>query len=239
MLSSSVLYYGYNTIKRKRFFSSTFFGNNPLIGVFTASQHGHIPSIAMRYSKEHKAETHARIVQKASERFRAEGVGAVGVGSLMQSLGLTVGGFYAHFESKEDLIAQACRSGFSATNARFKAYIETKPPGHQFVALVEAYLSPQHRDGPDAGCFAAATGAELARHPDETRVALAEQVDAWIGVIATAMENDKLDGEVRGIAGTLVGCLILARAMPDRAISDAFLDSGRKAALASVRPRTV
>lgn len=191
----------------------------------------------MRYSKEHKAQTHARIVQKASERFRAEGVGAVGIGSLMQSLGLTVGGFYAHFESKEDLIAQACRSGFSATNAGFQAYIDATPPGQRFAALVEAYLSPLHRDRPDAGCFVAANGAELARHPDETRLSLAEQVDAWMRVIAAAMENDGLDGEVRGIAGTLVGNLILARAMPDRAMSDAFLDSGRKAALASVRPR--
>jgi TetR/AcrR family transcriptional repressor of nem operon len=233
------LYYGYNTNRRKRFFESRLSNRNSLFGVFTASQPEHFPNLAMRYSKEHKAETHTRIVQKASERFRAEGVDSVGVGSLMQSLGLTVGGFYAHFESKEDLIAQACRSGFSATNARFKAYIEKKPPGHQFAALVDAYLSPQHRDGPDAGCFAAATGAEMARHPDETRVVLAEQVDAWIGVIATALENDKLDGEVRGIAGTLVGCLILARSMPERAISDAFLDSGRKAALASVRPRIV
>lgn len=192
----------------------------------------------MRYSKEHKAETHARIVQKASERFRAEGIDAVGVGSLMQSLGLTVGGFYAHFASKDDLIVQACRSGFSATTARFKAYIEAKPPGQQFAALVDAYLSPQHRDAPGTGCFAAATGAEIAHHPDETRVALAEQVDAWIGVIALAMQNDKLDGEVRGIAGTLVGSLILARAVPDQTMSDAFLEAGRKAALANVRPTT-
>lgn len=192
----------------------------------------------MRYSKERKAETHARIVQKASERFRAEGVDAVGVGSLMQSLGLTVGGFYAHFDSKEDLIAQACRSGFSVTNARFRTYIETKKPGEQFAAIVEAYLSPQHRDMPGEGCFAAATGAELARRLDETRVALAEQVDGWIGVIAAAMENDKLDGDARGIAGTLVGCLILARVMPDRTTADAFLDSGRRAAMAAIRPRT-
>ncbi|TFW09785.1 TetR/AcrR family transcriptional regulator [Oxalobacteraceae bacterium OM1] len=192
----------------------------------------------MRYSKEHKAATHARIVHKASQRFRTEGIDTVGVGSLMQSLGLTVGGFYAHFESKEDLIAQACRLGFSETNARFKAYVETKPPGKQFAALVDAYLSQQHRDEPDIGCFAAATGAELARHPDPTRVALADQVDAWIGVISLAMENDKLDGPVRGIAGTLVGSLILARATPDQAMSEAFLASGRQAALASVRPRS-
>jgi TetR/AcrR family transcriptional repressor of nem operon len=153
----------------------------------------------------------------------------------MQSLGLTVGGFYAHFESKEDLIAQAYRSGFSAMNARFKAYIDTKPPGQQFAALVAAYLSSQHRDEPDAGCFAAVTGAELARHPDATRTSLAEQVDAWMGVISAAMQKDQLDGEVRGIAGSLLGCLILARAMPERAISDAFLDSGRKTALARVQ----
>lgn len=192
----------------------------------------------MRYSKEHKAETHARIVQKASERFRMEGVDAVGIASLMQSLGMTVGGFYAHFESKEDLIAEACRSGFSATTARFRSYIESKPPGRRFAALVDAYLSSQHRDGLENGCFAAAAGSELARHPVETRLALSEQIEMWISVIAAAMEADKLVGEVRGIAGTLVGCLILARTMPDRAVADAFLESGRKAVMATVRPCT-
>ncbi len=192
----------------------------------------------MRYSKEHKAETHARIVQKASERFRAEGIDAVGIASLMQSLGMTVGGFYAHFESKDDLIAQACRTGFSETTAKFKAYIESKPPGRRFAALVDAYLSPQHRDGVETGCFAAAAGAEVARHPVETRLALSEQIEAWITVIAAAMEADKLDGELRGIAGTLIGCLILSRTMPDHAISDAFLESGRKAVMANVRPCT-
>lgn len=192
----------------------------------------------MRYSKEHKAETHARIVQRASERFRTEGVDAVGIASLMQSLGMTVGGFYAHFESKEDLIAQACRSGFSATTARFRAYIESKPPGRRFTALVDAYLSPHHRDGLETGCFAAAAGSELARHPVETRLALSEQIEAWISVIAAAMDADKLVGEVRGIAGTLVGSLILARTMPDRLISDAFLEAGRKAVMANVRPCT-
>jgi len=201
-----------------------------------AGRYDQILNATMRYSKEHKAETHARIVQKASERFRAEGVDAVGIASLMQSLGMTVGGFYAHFDSKEDLIAQACRSGFSATTARFRAYIESKPPGRRLATLVDAYLSPQHRDGLETGCFAAAAGSELARHPVETRLALSEQIEAWISVIAAAMDADKLEGDVRGIAGTLVGSLILARTMPDRAISDAFLESGRKAVLANVRP---
>ena len=90
---------------------------------------------------------------------------------------------------------------------------------------------------PTLAAFVATTGAELARHPDEPRVSSAVQVDAWMDVISAAIEKDELDVEVRRIAGTLLGCLILARAMPELAISDAFLDSGRKAALARIRSR--
>lgn len=191
----------------------------------------------MRYSKDHKAETHMRIVEKASERFRTEGVDNVGVASLMQSVGLTVGGFYAHFESKEALIAEACRLGFSGTTALFESYLETKRPGRRLEALVDAYLSPQHRDEPGAGCMVAANGAEIARHAAPTRDAFASQIDAWIAVIARTMSQDGLEGDARGVAATLVGSLVLARAINDRAQSDAFLESGRKAAMAGVRPR--
>lgn len=192
----------------------------------------------MRYSKDHKAETHMRIVQKASERFRAEGVDNVGVASLMQSVGLTVGGFYAHFESKEELIAEACRLGFSGTISSFESYVATMPPGRRLAALVDAYLSPQHRDKSDAGCFAAANGAEIARHAETTRNVFAGQVNDWVGVIARAMADDGWQGDPRGVAGALVGSLVLARATNDRNLSDAFLESGRKAVFASLQQST-
>lgn len=191
----------------------------------------------MRYSKDHKAETHMRIVEKASERFRAEGIDNVGVASLMQSVGLTVGGFYAHFGSKDDLIAEACAYGFAATNERFKTYVESRRPGRQLKSLVDAYLSPQHRDQPEAGCFAAANGGEIARHSEQTRTAFTAQVAAWVELIDNAMKGDGLKGNPYAVASSLVGSLILARAVKDRGASDAFLEAGRNAAMASVQPK--
>jgi TetR/AcrR family transcriptional repressor of nem operon len=191
----------------------------------------------MRYSKDHKAETHLRIVEKASERFRAEGIDNVGIASLMQSIGLTVGGFYAHFGSKDDLIAEACAHGFAETNERFRRYVETRQPGRQLTSLVDAYLSKQHCDQPEAGCFAAANGPEIARQSEQARVAYAAQVKAWIGLIERAMESDGLQGNACAVAGILVGCLTLARSMKGDDAADAFLEAGRAAAMASVRPR--
>jgi TetR/AcrR family transcriptional repressor of nem operon len=188
----------------------------------------------MRYSKEHKNETHKRIVQKASERFRAEGIEAVGVASLMQSAGLTVGGFYAHFGSKENLIAEACDESFSTTTALFREFVENKPKGERLEALVNAYLSKRHRDDPASGCLVAANGAELARQSIETRAAFTSQTNAWIKLIGDVMKADGLKGDARGIAGALVGTMVLARVVDDPALSAAFLESGRKTILASL-----
>lgn len=188
----------------------------------------------MRYSREHKDETHKRIVRRASERFRAEGIEAVGVASLMQSAGLTVGGFYAHFGSKEDLIAEACNDGLSTTTASFREFVVSRPKGKRLEALVNVYLSKRHRDAPGTGCFAAANGAELARHTPETRAAFAGQVNAWTGLIGELIEADGLEGDARGVAGTLVGTMILSRAVGDPAMSDAFLESGRNTILSSL-----
>jgi TetR/AcrR family transcriptional repressor of nem operon len=188
----------------------------------------------MRYSREHKDETHKRIVQKASERFRAEGIEAVGVASLMQSAGLTVGGFYAHFGSKEDLIAEACNDSLATTTAQFRKFVYTRPEGKRLQALVDAYLSMRHRDDPANGCVVAANGAELARHTPVTRAALAGQVNEWIGLIDEVIKADGLKGDARGIAGALVGTMILSRTVDDPSLSKAFLESGRKMILASL-----
>lgn len=188
----------------------------------------------MRYSKEHKDETRKRIVQKAGERFRAEGIDSVGVASLMQSVGLTAGGFYAHFRSKEDLVAQACDESWSNTTARFRRFIESKPKGERLLALIDAYLSKLHRDELGSGCVAAANGPELVRQSLEARAAFTSQLNAWINLIDVTMKADGWKGDARGIAGALVGTLILSRTVDDPTLSEAFLESGRKAIRASL-----
>lgn len=190
----------------------------------------------MRYSPEHKEDTHRRIVARASERFRDEGIEAVGIANLMQSVGLTVGGFYAHFGSKEDLVAEACDAGFAKTTAAFRAYLDTKPQGERMAAFIDAYLSRRHRDEPASGCMIAAAGAELARHPASTRHGFTRQVEAWLSLIAQVLEEDGLRGNARALAAGLVGSMVLARAVDDPALSDAFLKSGREALKASLAP---
>lgn len=188
----------------------------------------------MRYNKDHRQETHDRIVQKAAERFRAEGIDAVGVASLMSSLGLTAGGFYAHFDSKQALVTEVCNDGFGRTTGAYQTLLQSKPKGQHLATVIDTYLSPRHRDAPEHGCFAAANAGELARHPLETRASFTHQLTAWIAVIEAALQADGLSGDARGIASALVGAMTLARAVDDPVLSDAFLASGRRTVKDSV-----
>src|SRR5260370_19193158 len=106
----------------------------------------------MRYSRQHKDETHKRLLKKAAEEFRRNGVQGTGIAPLMGRLGLTHGGFYAHFDSKNELIPEATGPMFEdALLRRMLAAGETPPQGKPSRALVTPYLSPQHHDSPE-GC---------------------------------------------------------------------------------------
>jgi AcrR family transcriptional regulator len=181
----------------------------------------------MRYAKGHKDATRRRIVEAASQRFRKEGVERVGVAGLMAEAGLTHGGFYAHFPSKEDLVREAVSEGFAATHARFERLAQAGG----LEAIVREYLSPRHRDQPERGCTAAALTAEVARHPEPTRLAFTERTDALIGLIA-----EQLPGHDRrrasAILALMLGALQLARAETDPERSQELLDSAVDAALA-------
>lgn len=191
----------------------------------------------MRYPKDHKETTRARIVHKAGERFRAEGIDNVGVASLMHSVGLTVGGFYAHFGSKEELVGQACAEAFARSAARLRAHLAAQPEGSRYRAFVETYLSERHRDDPAGGCVMLANAAEIARHPDATRSGFATLVQHWLELIGELLAAEGLAGDPRAIAGTLLGTMALARSVNDPSLSASFLASGRAAALRLVQPR--
>src|SRR5215471_5778408 len=98
----------------------------------------------MRYEREHKARTHWRIVKNASRRLRVEGLSGPGVATLMKASGLTVGGFYKHFRSKDDLLAEAIEEGFLEHGQKFLAALEGVPPADRWKAIVRHYLSPEH-----------------------------------------------------------------------------------------------
>src|SRR6476646_6451425 len=117
----------------------------------------------MRYSKEHKQETHDRIVRKASVRMREKGAHGIGVADLMKEAGLTHGGFYAHFDSRDALVIEAFAYAMDRSIARWRKLAEETPPDKRLATIVESYLTSVHRDDPGRGCAIPTLGAEIAR----------------------------------------------------------------------------
>lgn len=186
----------------------------------------------MPYSKAHKARTRARIVAAAARAFRAEGIGKVAIPALMRDAGLTHGGFYAHFASKEALVAEACARGLSESSQAILAAADAQPPDEALSLIVRAYLSRGHRDDPQTGCAIPALGPEVARAPEEVRAAFADALRDYAQRIAAYLPPDASEVEreetalllLSGMAGTLM----VARALDDRAQSDRLLLAARR-----------
>jgi TetR/AcrR family transcriptional repressor of nem operon len=136
----------------------------------------------MRYAKGHKGATRKPIVEVASKRFRREGVAAVGVASLMSDAGLTRGGFYAHFGSKEELFREAVKSALDRMRKEL-GRAATADGGGGLEAILRVYLGLRYRDRPEHGCAAASLVPEIARHSHSTRATFAQEFDAIIEVI--------------------------------------------------------
>jgi len=133
----------------------------------------------MRYSKEHKLETHARIVKKASVRLREKGAHGVGVADLMKEAGLTHGGFYAHFDSREALVIEAfCRCDGSVDGALAQTGRNRRRRKKRLATIVGTYLTPLHRDDPGHGCAIPTLGAEIARREPEDPQGIRSQAGA-------------------------------------------------------------
>ncbi len=191
----------------------------------------------MRFAKGHKEETRQRIIEVASAMFRRDGVEAVGIAGLMAEAGLTHGGFYAHFRSKEELVREAMLSAFETSRLRR----DTGPDkAASLEELVRAYLRPAHRDAPERGCAVAALVAEIARHETATRTVFSDKLEALTKRIADLLPDSVAETErlatATAIFGTMLGTLQMARAVTDPARSDAILESGILATLRLAEP---
>lgn len=188
----------------------------------------------MRYSKAHKAETRARIVRKASVLLREKGVHGVGVAELMQEAGLTHGGFYSHFASRDALLIEAIAHAMDRSIAHWRRSAETTPPDQRLAAIVEAYLTPAHRDEPGYGCAIAALGAEIAREGTTARQMFSAKLEEMIDVLAVQI-SDTPDAAARRQAmvtlALMTGAVVLARAADGSALSGEVLDAARDHAL--------
>jgi TetR/AcrR family transcriptional regulator, transcriptional repressor for nem operon len=189
-----------------------------------------LESKAMRYDAERKDRTRQLIVETAAKRFRAEGIAAVGIANLMSTAGLTHGGFYAHFPSKQDLIIETCRAAFGETLACLSGAINAAPAGSKLRAMLDAYLSVQHRDHPSKGCFAAALITEAARTPGPVREALTECIGSLVALAGGAIRADGLDQDPKTVIATMVGALAISRVITDSRISEEYLAVGRRIA---------
>ena len=185
----------------------------------------------VRYGKEHKLATRRRIIEMAGRRLKRDGIDGSGVATLMADAGLTNGAFYAHFASKEDLVATAVSDQLREQRERLAA---VAPGRAGLEQIVRAYLSPEHRDNPEEGCPSAALLDEIGRCADLTKQAYTDSVLAFIDDIAARLApHDPQSARVKTLSvyALIVGTLQLSRALADRQLADDILEQGIRNAL--------
>ena len=183
----------------------------------------------MGHSQEHKIKTHQRIVRTAAKRFREKGLGGVAIADLMKELGLTVGGFYKHFDSRDDLVAESFRAAAGPWQKQLLA-AESGGPPVTYQGLVDSYLTETHRDHPGNGCPISALACDIARGGKQIRSLLTKQIESEIELLANSLPQN--DGAARSKAilavSALLGAVELARAVSDATLSREVLESTRE-----------
>ena len=184
-----------------------------------------------RTSRQQKEATHQRIVEAAARAIRRSGYGGTGLADIMKEAGLTHGGFYVHFASREAMLAEAAdRAGAEAVDAS-QRIAATAPPPQALEALLQAYLSKQHIEGIETGCPIAALGSEMPRQAPEVRRAATRRIKEMIDVVARQSPDWGRPGaHERALVtmATAVGTLLLARAVDDPRLRDALRDAALK-----------
>lgn len=182
----------------------------------------------MPLSKEHKAATRERILSNAAMLFRRDGVDGVSVPALMKQAGLTHGGFYAHFDSKDALVAEAVQRALHGT-ADHLAEVAGHS-GNRVAAVIDAYVGPEHRDSPEIGCAVAALGAEASRGDPVVQHAMAAGARESVARLGETLGlGDEIQDEVIALYAGMIGAIVLARACrDDEALSDRILDVCRE-----------
>jgi len=193
----------------------------------------------MRYSREHKLETHARIVKRASVRLREKGAHGIGVADLMKDAGLTHGGFYAHFDSREALVIEAFAYAMDRSTERWRKLSEQTPPDKRLAVIVDSYLTTVHRDDPGHGCAVPTLGAEIARESPKTRKVFAAKLEQMVDMLAEqipALPRKAARKQAEATLATMMGTLVLARIAGNGEFSDEILAAGREAVLDRAPP---
>lgn len=184
----------------------------------------------MRYPPQHKAETRRLIVKDASRRVRSEGLNGAAVTAVMRDAGLTHGGFYKHFPSKDDLLLESVQEGFRDVVAFLVKAAEQAPPHSAWKAIVKTYLSPEHCAHPEGGCPVAALGSELARAGRQMKGRILAEISNYKDQMLRFMPGRRTADKERAffvIFSAMIGAVEIARMMPDPAARDKVLSSTR------------
>ncbi|WP_432175241.1 TetR/AcrR family transcriptional regulator [Streptomyces sp. Tue6028] len=179
----------------------------------------------MGHSQAEKAATRARVLRLASRKIRAEGVTRPGVADLMNEAGLTHGGFYKHFDSRDDLIAQAAAVALAEGTAKMERAARKNDQDAR-AGLIDAYLAKQHRDAPGTGCALVSLGASAGRGDQHFKEAYEQQVGTYLDLIA-GLDDDAEDARAEAMLtlSALVGAVLMSRAVADKDFSDELLET--------------
>ncbi|NYG06400.1 AcrR family transcriptional regulator [Phycicoccus badiiscoriae] len=183
-----------------------------------------------RYNKEHKEATRKRIIETAGRRFKQDGIDGSGIATLMADAGLTNGAFYAHFDSKDALVATVVGEELGR---QAKEFAELPPGRAGLEAFVDWYLSRDHREHPEAGCPSAALLDEIGRTDTEAKRAYTKGAKAILDEISVRLapeDPDSARGTALALFTMMVGTMQLARAVSDRRLSNAVLEEGIRSA---------
>jgi TetR/AcrR family transcriptional repressor of nem operon len=203
----------------------------------------------MRYAQNHKEETHKAILKIAASHLRENGPDRVSVASVMKAAGLTHGGFYAHFKSKDALLIEALHDTFARSRRRVTRLLDGLPPRHALATYIDFYVAQTHRDNPANGCPITALNSDMPRQSKKFRAAFEAGVKGLVGLIAKLMQDAGIaDAQALApsIFAAMAGAVSLSRTISDPTLSSEFLATTRTgikarlgltdAALASEKP---
>ena len=181
----------------------------------------------MRVSREQADKNREHVIDVASRLFRERGFEGIGVADLMKEAGLTHGGFYGQFKSKEDLKIQASRRALSRNKDRW-AKVLAETPSEKLAALARFYLSDAHRDRRGEGCALAALGGDAPRYDRELQAAFKDGIEGYLelldGIMSASSGEKRRDKTIVALS-TMVGALVLSRAVGDEALSQKILSA--------------
>jgi TetR/AcrR family transcriptional regulator, transcriptional repressor for nem operon len=183
----------------------------------------------MKVTREQAKLNRERVVETAARLFRERGFEGIGVADLMKSAGLTHGGFYGQFESKEHLMMEACQQALEESERRWRELLE-RAPKRPLSSLASYYLSAQHRDNPGVGCVIAALSMDAARHGPPVRAAFTEAAKRFLGLLARVVPGRSAKArhrEAMASFAAMVGAVVLARTFSDASLSEEILEAVR------------